>query len=136
MRVMEHLLRYSAAAVLMFAGFWGTAASIIAGNGADTEGNAALGIGIAVLAFATCLGAYGLVRELRGEGLYRNAFNVVLLFGSLLLIGFVVSFGLDLYSGITASQGPVNYAFGFMFGGLCLFTLWLLNARVRPPRKQ
>lgn len=133
---MEHLLRYSAAAVLMFVGFWATAASIIAGTGVHMEGNAALGIGIAALAFAICLGAYRLVRDLRGEGIYRNAFNVVLLFGSLSLITSVVRFGVDRFSGLDAaeraSQEPTNHAFLFMFGGLCLFTLWLLNARVRP----
>ncbi len=129
---MESLLRYSAATVLMIAGFWITAASVIAGNGVHMHASTSLGAAITGVGLAICVGAYILVRHLRGEGVYRNVLNVLLLCGSLSLVGYTVIVGYDWVSGTRPSEGEPNYAFGCLFGVLCLFTLWLLNARLRP----
>ncbi len=130
-------LRYCAAIVLMILGFWIIAASVIAGNGVHAQGNALLGMPLAVLGLAICIGAYNTVRRLPREGIYRTAFNVVLLMGSLSLIATTLKFGSKRLSHMDPSEiasqyDTTSYPYAFGFGLLCLATLWLLNARLRP----
>lgn len=129
---MKRFARYSAAAVLMILGLWIIGASVLAGNGVHQPGRPVIGIAITAVGLAVCIGAYNIVRHLRGEGIYRHGLNVLLLWGSLTLVGSILRFGLDWWYGMKPSEGEPNYFFLSMFGVACLFTLWLLNARLHP----
>lgn len=75
--------RYSAGAVLTVLGFWVAAGGMLAGSGVHERGNPAIGTAMAVVGLAMCVGAYDLVRQLRGEAIYRQTLNAFLLSGFL-----------------------------------------------------
>jgi hypothetical protein len=110
---------------------WLLAASVIAGSGVHLPGDARVGIPLAVLGNATCLGAYRIVRDLRREKNFRIIISFIPLWGSLALPTALIRLGFQKITmsptEVAGQYETVSYAYMISFGVTCICALVLLN---------
>jgi hypothetical protein len=131
-------MRFAGAALLVFFGAWILIASNVAGNGIHQPGSARLGIPIAALGLAMLIWSRRLVRGHFGEAVVRTMANVILLIGSISLIGSFVALGYRKFahmdpSEISTQEGLESFTFPILFGLMCLGALILTNRREFTP---
>src|SRR5712664_363346 len=102
-------MRYFGAAILTCLGTWILLASVIAGSGVHLPGDARIGIPLALLGVATCLGAYKIVRDLPREKSFRTIISFILLWGSLALPTGLVRLGFQNITKMSPSEIASQY---------------------------